>query len=219
MSRRACSRPTTPYLSLQIFYDVAPVLVLVTTLVTFGLLSQRNEVVAAKALGFSLFRLAIPALVAAGRDRPAQRCPRELGAAGFQREGSRVEGPDPRQFGTGQELPGHGSSVALCPGTAPAPATSTTIATTMPTARPCSACKCSGSTANTRLIGRLYAAAARFVPGSEAETGGLAPGGRLGARVRRPDDHQQQPIRRTPNRSICRRGRSSSTRRSSTPIR
>ena len=54
-----------PYLSLQIFYDVAPVLVLVTTLVTFGLLSQRNEVVAAKALGFSLFRLAMPALVAA----------------------------------------------------------------------------------------------------------------------------------------------------------
>ncbi len=53
------------YLSLQIFYDVAPVLVLVTTLVTFGLLSQRNEVVAAKALGFSLFRLAMPALVAA----------------------------------------------------------------------------------------------------------------------------------------------------------
>lgn len=54
-----------PYLSLQIFYDVAPVLVLVTTLVTFGLLSQRNEVVAAKALGFSLFRLAMPTLVAA----------------------------------------------------------------------------------------------------------------------------------------------------------
>ena len=53
------------YLSLQIFYDVVPVLVLVTTLVTFGLLSQRNEVVAAKALGFSLFRLAMPALVAA----------------------------------------------------------------------------------------------------------------------------------------------------------
>ena len=43
-----------PYLSLQVFYDNAPVLVLVTTLVTFGLLSQRNEVVAAKALGFSL---------------------------------------------------------------------------------------------------------------------------------------------------------------------
>lgn len=54
-----------PYLSLQVFYSNAPVLVLVTTLVTFGLLSQRNEVVAAKALGFSLFRLALPAMLAA----------------------------------------------------------------------------------------------------------------------------------------------------------
>ncbi len=54
-----------PYLSLQIFYDVAPVLVLVTTLVTFGLLAQQNEIVAAKALGLSLFRLASPVLVAA----------------------------------------------------------------------------------------------------------------------------------------------------------
>ena len=54
-----------PYLSLQVFYSNAPVLVLVTTLVTFGLLSQRNEVVAAKALGFSLFRLALPAMFAA----------------------------------------------------------------------------------------------------------------------------------------------------------
>ncbi len=54
-----------PYLSLQVFYENAPVLVLVTTLITFGLLSQRNEVVAAKALGFSLFRLAVPALIAA----------------------------------------------------------------------------------------------------------------------------------------------------------
>ena len=54
-----------PFLSLQVFYDNAPILVLVTTLVTFGLLSQRNEVVAAKALGFSLFRLAMPALLAA----------------------------------------------------------------------------------------------------------------------------------------------------------
>lgn len=54
-----------PFLSLQVFYDNAPILVLVTTLVTFGLLSQRNEVIAAKALGFSLFRLAVPALLAA----------------------------------------------------------------------------------------------------------------------------------------------------------
>ncbi len=54
-----------PYLSLQVFYENAPVLVLVTTLITFGLLSQRNEITAAKALGVSHFRLALPVLVAA----------------------------------------------------------------------------------------------------------------------------------------------------------
>lgn len=54
------------YLSLQIFYEVAPVLVLITTLITFSLLSRSNEVTAAKALGVSLYRLALPALVMAG---------------------------------------------------------------------------------------------------------------------------------------------------------
>jgi LPS export ABC transporter permease LptG/LPS export ABC transporter permease LptF len=53
------------YVVLQMFYDLAPVLVLITTLITFGLLSRSNEVTAAKALGVSLFRLGIPALVAA----------------------------------------------------------------------------------------------------------------------------------------------------------
>ncbi|MDH3522840.1 MAG: LptF/LptG family permease [Acidobacteriota bacterium] len=53
------------YLSLQVFYDVAPIAVLLTTLVTFGLLSRSNEVTAAKALGISLYRLSIPAAVAA----------------------------------------------------------------------------------------------------------------------------------------------------------
>lgn len=58
---------TTYYvlLSAQIFYELAPIVVLVTTLVTFGLLSRSNEVTAAKALGVSLFRLAIPVAVAA----------------------------------------------------------------------------------------------------------------------------------------------------------
>jgi LPS export ABC transporter permease LptG len=54
------------FLSLQIFYDLAPVLVLVTTLITFSLLSRSNEVTALKALGVSLFRLAVPAVAAAG---------------------------------------------------------------------------------------------------------------------------------------------------------
>lgn len=57
--------------SLQMFFEISPILVLVTTLVTFGLLSRTNEVTAAKALGVSLYRLAVPvvacaALIAAG---------------------------------------------------------------------------------------------------------------------------------------------------------
>ncbi len=53
------------YLSLQVFYDVAPIAVLLTTLITFGLLSRSNEVTAAKALGVSLYRISIPAAVGA----------------------------------------------------------------------------------------------------------------------------------------------------------
>lgn len=51
------------YMSLQIFYDIAPILVLVTTLITYSLLSRTSEVTAAKALGVSLYRLSLPALV------------------------------------------------------------------------------------------------------------------------------------------------------------
>jgi LPS export ABC transporter permease LptG len=54
------------YLSLEIFYEIAPILVLVTTLIAFSLLARSNEVTAAKALGVSLYRLALPALAAAG---------------------------------------------------------------------------------------------------------------------------------------------------------
>jgi LPS export ABC transporter permease LptF/LPS export ABC transporter permease LptG len=53
------------YLSLQMFYDIAPIVVLVTTLMTFSLLARKNEITAAKALGVSLYRLALPALMAA----------------------------------------------------------------------------------------------------------------------------------------------------------
>ncbi len=53
------------YLSLQIFYDLAPVVVLITALVVFSLLARTNEVTACKALGISLYRLCLPALVAA----------------------------------------------------------------------------------------------------------------------------------------------------------
>lgn len=53
------------YSSLQSLYEITPVLVLVTTLITFSLLSKSNEVLALKALGVSLFRLALPVVVAA----------------------------------------------------------------------------------------------------------------------------------------------------------
>ncbi|MCB1058228.1 MAG: LPS export ABC transporter permease LptG [Acidobacteria bacterium] len=53
------------FLSLQIVYDIAPIVVLVTTLITFSLLSRSNELTAFKALGVSLFRLALPALALA----------------------------------------------------------------------------------------------------------------------------------------------------------
>jgi LPS export ABC transporter permease LptF/LPS export ABC transporter permease LptG len=53
------------YVSLQLFYEVAPIVVLVTTLMTFSLLARTNEVTAAKALGLSLYRLSLPAVMAA----------------------------------------------------------------------------------------------------------------------------------------------------------
>jgi LPS export ABC transporter permease LptF/LPS export ABC transporter permease LptG len=52
------------YTSLQMFYDIAPVVVLVTTLMTFSLLARTNEITACKALGMSLYRLALPAIAA-----------------------------------------------------------------------------------------------------------------------------------------------------------
>ena len=52
------------YYSLQIFYSVAPLAILLTTLIVFGVLSRWSEITAAKAIGISLYRLAVPALVA-----------------------------------------------------------------------------------------------------------------------------------------------------------
>jgi LPS export ABC transporter permease LptG len=53
------------YLSLQICYDILPIMVLVSTLLTFALLARANEVTAFKAVGVSLYRIALPALVGA----------------------------------------------------------------------------------------------------------------------------------------------------------
>jgi len=50
---------------LAIVYEIAPIIVLVTTLTTFAMLSRNNEVVACKAAGISLYRLSLPVIIAA----------------------------------------------------------------------------------------------------------------------------------------------------------
>jgi LPS export ABC transporter permease LptF/LPS export ABC transporter permease LptG len=50
----------TPYL----LYNVAPLVVLLTVLVTFGLMQRSNEITAIKATGISVYRIAAPVLVA-----------------------------------------------------------------------------------------------------------------------------------------------------------
>ena len=54
------------FLTPQVLYLMLPLAVLMATLVTFGLLTRRNEVTAARALGISLYRLGAPVLMAAG---------------------------------------------------------------------------------------------------------------------------------------------------------
>jgi LPS export ABC transporter permease LptG/LPS export ABC transporter permease LptF len=46
-------------------YEISPIVAMVTTLITFGLLSRTSELTAIKALGMSLFRLAVPVVLAA----------------------------------------------------------------------------------------------------------------------------------------------------------
>ncbi len=53
------------FLTPQLIYDAAPLSVLVAVLVTFGILTKHNEITAFKATGISLYRLAVPVLVAA----------------------------------------------------------------------------------------------------------------------------------------------------------
>jgi LPS export ABC transporter permease LptG/LPS export ABC transporter permease LptF len=52
------------FLTPKLIYDFTPVSVLVAVLITFGVLTKHNEVSAFKACGVSLYRLAIPVLVA-----------------------------------------------------------------------------------------------------------------------------------------------------------
>ena len=60
------------YLAPQLIYVIAPISVLVAVLVTFGLLTKRNEFTAMKACGVSLYRASLS--VFAGGSRP-QRHP------------------------------------------------------------------------------------------------------------------------------------------------
>ncbi|HYZ87405.1 MAG TPA: LptF/LptG family permease [Bryobacteraceae bacterium] len=53
------------FLTPQLIYSSAPMSVQVAVLVTFGLLTKNNEVTALKATGVSLYRLAIPVMIAA----------------------------------------------------------------------------------------------------------------------------------------------------------
>jgi LPS export ABC transporter permease LptF/LPS export ABC transporter permease LptG len=52
----------TPYL----LYNVAPLVMLLTVLVTFGLMQRSNEITAIKATGTSIYRIVAPVIVAAG---------------------------------------------------------------------------------------------------------------------------------------------------------
>jgi LPS export ABC transporter permease LptG/LPS export ABC transporter permease LptF len=52
------------FLAPKLIYDAAPVSVLVATLVTFGVMAKNNEITAMKACGVSVFRLALPVIMA-----------------------------------------------------------------------------------------------------------------------------------------------------------
>lgn len=54
------------FLAPKLIYDSAPLAVLVAVLVTFGIMAKNNEVTAFKASGVSLYRLAVPVLIASG---------------------------------------------------------------------------------------------------------------------------------------------------------
>lgn len=54
------------FLTPELIYKTTPVSVLVTVLITFGILTKHNEITAFKACGVSLYRLAIPVILASG---------------------------------------------------------------------------------------------------------------------------------------------------------
>lgn len=54
------------FLTPKLIYDSTPISVLVTVLITFGVLTKHNEITAFKACGVSVYRMAVPVVVAAG---------------------------------------------------------------------------------------------------------------------------------------------------------
>jgi lipopolysaccharide export system permease protein len=54
------------YLTPQVVYLLLPLSVLVATLVSFGLLTKSNEIIAVKSAGISLYRISVPILISAG---------------------------------------------------------------------------------------------------------------------------------------------------------
>ena len=56
------------YLSYYLIYQLAPLACLVSILITLGIMTKNNELVAFKAAGISLYRVALPLLLAGGVD-------------------------------------------------------------------------------------------------------------------------------------------------------
>jgi len=54
------------YLACYLFYQLAPLAALVAVLITLGVMTKNNELVAFKASGLSLYRIALPLLIAGG---------------------------------------------------------------------------------------------------------------------------------------------------------
>src|SRR5260370_7329396 len=54
------------YLSYYLLYQLAPLACLVSILITLGIMTKNNELVAFKAAGISLYRVALPLLLAGG---------------------------------------------------------------------------------------------------------------------------------------------------------
>ena len=138
------------YLSLQMFYEIAPIVILVTTLHDLQPAGAHERDHRLQGAG----REPLPAgpagagLGAAGD--PLLRLPGVVGAAGIEREGGEAQGPDPRQ-GDRPHLPAGRPAVAVRPG-----AVHLQLPPLRPAAAASSGCRSSTSTIGHRLTRRLF---------------------------------------------------------------